>query len=568
MIQERSPSRGAGSPARQSAPDRRETAWTGPSSVVFPGTMMDEPLLLSRIVDRAGSMFGDQTIVGYSDDGPVETTYGELVARVRRLASALVRSGVQVGDRVATFAANTLEHLELYLAVPAIGAVLHPLNIRLHADELSYIIRHAGDRLVVSEQSLADRLPLLPQEIQQVHIGPGANRPGVAGYEQLVEAGDEKFQFPRIPEESASTLCYTSGTTGVPKGVAYTHRSTVLHTILESLPDYYAFAETDVVVPFVPFFHANAWGIPYASLMAGARLVLPGLRTAPEDIVRILSEQRATYSAGVPTIWHGVGQLPEIPDLSSLRMVVAGGSALSEQFLTRFDEIGIPVVQGFGMTEANPLVSIGSVPARSRAHGRDRLRIRQAQGRPLPFVEVRIDDTDHELQIRGATVTGDFYNPSDDTRDRFTDDGWLRTGDVAELSAGGIIRVVDRTKDVIKSGGEWIPSVELEDAITTHPAVAEAVVVGRQDDRWGERPVAFVVLRPGTTLDVPGLRDHLAGRVARWWFPDAVEFVDAIPRTSVGKLDKKAMRVVASGVVPGRSQTDEPPHDSTERNPA
>ncbi|MFF0516860.1 long-chain-fatty-acid--CoA ligase [Streptomyces sp. NPDC004250] len=507
--------------------------------------MMNEPLLLHSIVERAGRFFGDQRVIGYTDEGAVEMTYATLVTRVRRLASALVRAGVQTGDRVATFAWNTLEHLELHLAVPSIGAVLTPLNVRLHTDALSYVIDHAEATIVVAEQSLADRLPSLPPHVRLVLIGGQADASETLDYERLLSEGDPDFSFPRIPEESACTLCYTGGTTGLPKGVAYTHRSTVLHTLLQSLPDYYAFAEADVTVPFVPIFHANAWGIPYASLMAGARLVLPGPLTAPEDMVRVLAEQRATFSAGVPTIWHDVGRLPQLPDLSSLRMVVVGGAPLSERFLTRFDELGIPVVQGFGMTEANPLVSIGSVPARSRASGADRMRIRLSQGRPVPFVDVRTDSVSGELQMRGPTVTARYHRVPVGSDDKFTGDGWMRTGDVADISEDGVVRIIDRTKDMIKSGGEWISSVELADVIETHPSIAEAVVVAVEDDRWGERPAAFVVLRHGETLTAASLREHVAGRVAKWWVPDVIQFITAIPRTSLGKLDKKAVRALA-----------------------
>jgi fatty-acyl-CoA synthase len=520
------------------------TSWTGPEDVVFPGTMMDEPLLLKSIVERAGAMFGDQTVVSYTDDGPTEMTYAELVSRVRRLASALVELGVGVGDRVATFAWNTREHLELYLAVPAVGAVLHPLNIRLHPSELTYIMEHAGDSVVVVEDCLADRLPPTGDSVREVVIGaPVPGRPGASAYEDLIASGDPDFEFPRISEQSACTMCYTSGTTGLPKGVVYTHRSTVLHTILESLPDYYGMSESDVVAPLVPMFHANAWGLPYATMMAGGRLVLPGAITAPDQIAHLLAEQRVTFTAGVPTIWHGVAEVAELPDLSSLRMVVAGGAPLSSSFLARYDELGVPVIQGFGMTEANPLLAVGSVPARSSATGDDLVRIRQSQGRPMPFVDFRLDEeSGGELQLRGPTIASSYYDAPDMTAEKFTDVGWMRTGDVAEVSPEGIIRIVDRTKDLIKSGGEWIPSVELENAVVSHPAVAEAVVVAMADARWGERPGAFVVLRPGHELDAEGLRAHLGERVAKWWIPDLIEFTDGIPRTSVGKLDKKVMR--------------------------
>lgn len=519
-------------------------SWTGPADVVFPGTMMTEPLLLKSIVERAGSMFASQELVTYTAEGPRRITYARLVERVRRLASALSALGVRRGERVATFAWNSQQHLELYLAVPAMGAVLHPLNIRLHPSELDAIMRHADDSTVVIDAALLDRLPPIAPGVRKIVIdGPVEGRPDLLDYEQLIADGDPGFEFPRIPEESASAMCYTSGTTGQPKGVVYTHRSTVLHTILQSLPDYYGIAESDVVLPIVPMFHANAWGLPYATLMAGGRLVLPGSITAPERVVELIAEQRATFAAGVPTIWHGVGQLSRLPDMSSLRMVIAGGAPLSAAFLKRFDELGIPVIQGWGMTETNPLLAVGRVPARSTEQGDALIRIRQAQGRPMPFVDMRLDEAaGGELQLRGPTVAASYYNSPEQTAERFTDDGWMRTGDVVEVSPEGIVRIVDRTKDLVKSGGEWIPSIALENVIASHPAVAETAVVAAPDPRWGERPVAFVVLRAGMSLDSETLQSYLAERVARWWIPDVVHFVGELPKTSIGKFDKKAMR--------------------------
>ncbi len=320
----------------------------------FPGTMMDEPLLLSAIVTRAEQLFRNQVIVSYGADGhSSEIDCATLMRRVRKLASALSTLGIKEGDRVATFAWNTQEHLELYLAAPCIGAVIHPLNIRLHADELAFIINDAEDSVVVVESDLSDRLPALPDGVRRIVIGRSATalEADDLDYETFVDSGDEDFEFPRFPESAACTMCYTGGTTGRPKGVVYTHRSTMLHTVLESLPDFYGICESDVVVPFVPMFHANAWGLPYATLLAGGRLVLPGPLTAPEAMAAVLSEQRATVSAGVPTIWHGMGELDQLPDLSSLRMVVAGGAPLTAALLKRFDELDIPMVQGFGMTE-------------------------------------------------------------------------------------------------------------------------------------------------------------------------------------------------------------------------
>lgn len=521
------------------------TVWTGPADVTFAGTMMNEPLLLKSIVERAGSMFGDQVVVTYSGGEPHVTTYSELVTRVRRLASALHDLGVRRGDRVATFMWNSREHLEFYLAVPAMGAVIHPLNIRLHAGELSAIIEHAGDSVLAVDAELADRLPAVASSVRKIAVGGSVD--GGLDYEELVASGDEEFEFPRIPEESASTMCYTSGTTGMPKGVIYTHRSTVLHTILQSLPDNYGICEADVVLPIVPMFHANAWGLPYATLMAGGRLVLPGSTTASDRIAELVAEQRVTFVGAVPTVWHDIAKLPSLPDLSSLRIAVAGGAPLSSAFLRRFDELGVPIVQGYGMTEANPFISVGRIPAWSTAEGHDAVLLRQAQGRPMPFVDVRLDAASgNEMQFRGPTIAASYYDAEDQNVEKFTEDGWMRTGDVAEISSEGIVRIVDRTKDMVKSGGEWISSVELENALGSHAAVAEVAVVAVPDSRWGERPWAYIVLRPGSTVKEGELHEHLAERVTRWWMPDRIEVVESMPRTSVGKVDKKVIRMQAA----------------------
>ncbi|MFV9429001.1 long-chain-fatty-acid--CoA ligase [Rhodococcus aetherivorans] len=512
----------------------------------FPGTMMDEPLVLNSIVTRAEQLFRDQIIVSYDADGrSSKVDCATLMKRVRKLASALSNLGIGEGDRVATFAWNTREHLELYLAVPCLGAVVHPLNIRLHEDELAFIIDDAEDSVVVVEADLSDRLPTLPEGVRRIVIGgPTTLGAGDLDYEHFLDSGDEDFEFPRFPESAACTMCYTGGTTGRPKGVVYTHRSTMLHTVLESLPDFYGICESDVVVPFVPMFHANAWGLPYATLLAGGRLVLPGPLTAPEAMAAVLSEQQATVSAGVPTIWHGVGELDDLPDLSTLRMVVAGGAPLTTALLKRFDELGIPMVQGFGMTEANPLIAVGRIPHRSTASGKDLMDLRMSQGRPMPLVDVRIDQNmGGELQVRGSTITGEYFGRPRGTESQFTEDGWLRTGDVAEISDEGVIRIVDRTKDMIKSGGEWIPSAELENAIGEHPLVREVAVVARSDDRWGERPVAYVTTTGSSTaISAAEIAEYLTDRVPRWWIPEDVIVIDAIPRTSVGKFDKKRLR--------------------------
>ncbi|WP_250213068.1 long-chain fatty acid--CoA ligase [Acrocarpospora catenulata] len=521
-------------------------------TIAFPGLMMHRPLLLKEFAERAETVFAGQEVVGYRGGRRVTRTLAETVERARRLASSLSRLGIGVGDRVATFGWNTLEHLELYIAVPAMGAVLHPVNIRVHEDDIRYIIRHAGDRIVFVDDSLSARLPRVEGVEHEVVMG-GGSRDGALDYEELIAAGDPSFVFPEIPEDSAAAMCYTSGTTGAPKCVVYSHRSTVLHTLLQSLPDLYGLRESDVILPVVPMFHANAWGLPYAALMVGARLVLPGENLAPEDVARTIAAERVTFAAAVTTIWHGVAQLADLPDLSSLREVVAGGAPVGEALLRRLDELGVPVIQGFGMTEVNPLLSVGRPPARLEAGSAEWTSARLSQGRPMPLVGVRVDESvGGELMLAGNTVASAYYDAPEQSAERFTGDGWMRTGDIVTVDGDGLLRLLDRTKDLVKSGGEWISSVELENAIMSHPGVLEATVVAAPDERWGERPCAFVVPRAGAGLTAEALREHLAGRVAKWWIPELVEFVPEIAKTSVGKFDKKVLRVRAERLTGGR----------------
>ncbi|MBK1789442.1 long-chain-fatty-acid--CoA ligase [Prauserella sp. ASG 168] len=504
--------------------------------------MMNRPLLLKDFAERAETVFARQLVVGYRDGERHVRTVAETIERARRLASSLHRLGIRPGDRVATFASNSLEHLELYLAVPAMGAVLHPLNIRIHRDEIRYVIEHAGDRVVFVDSELRDRLPAADTLEHTVTIGPGAG----LDHETLIADGEPGFEFPEIPEDSAAAMCYTSGTTGQPKGVVYSHRSTVLHTLLQCLPDQYGLAERDIVLPLVPMFHANAWGLPYASLMVGARLVLPGTTSAPSEIAGMIAAERVTFAAAVPTVWHGISQLDDLPDVSSLREVVAGGAPLSRDLLTRLDRIGIPAIQGFGMTEVNPLLGVGRPPARLAEGSDEWMSARLSQGRPMPLVDVRVDDSvGGELLLSGNTVARSYYNADEQNSDRFTEDGWMRTGDIVTRDHDGLLRLVDRTKDLVKSGGEWISSVELENAIMAHSQVLEASVVAVPDERWGERPCAFVVRTAGSTLSSDDLRAHLADEVAKWWIPDRIEFVPEIAKTSVGKFDKKRLRGLA-----------------------
>ena len=508
------------------------------------GLMMNRPLLVKQVAERAEATYPDREVVARTQDGVERSTYGKVVERARRLASALGELGVRPGDRVASFAWNSLRHLELYLAVPSAGAVLHTLNIRLFEEDLRYVVEHAGDRLVFVDASLAEAMPRFdgPEREIVMQDGPGS-RPGALDYEELVAAGDPGYAFPELDENAAAAMCYTSGTTGRPKGVLYSHRSIVLHTLGAALPDSMGVREADSVMPVVPMFHALAWGIPYVAAMVGARQVLPGPDLTPAGLAELIASEGVTWSAGVPTIWNGFLELEPPPDLSSLRELKAGGSAVPEPLIRAFDErFGVPLVQGWGMTETSPLAAVSRLPAGAELTDDEAYSLRAAQGRILPLVDFRIDDASGgELQVRGPWIARAYFGgPEGD--EKFTEDGWLRTGDVAELDAHGFIRLVDRTKDLVKSGGEWISSVELENAIMAHPGVSEAAVIAVSDQRWGERPCACVVRREPSGADAEALRDHLAGKVAKWWIPERFEFIDEVPKTSVGKFDKKALR--------------------------
>ena len=507
--------------------------------------MMRTPLLVRHIAERAATVFGGREVVSRTQEGVERTTYAEVVERARRLASALRELGVGPGDRVATFAWNSARHLELYLAVPGMGAVLHTLNIRLFEDDLRYIVRHADDRAIFLDSSLAGTMPRFEGVEHEVLMpdGPG-EREGALDYEDLVESGDAGFAFPDLDEDSAAAMCYTSGTTGRPKGVVYSHRSTVLHSLCVNQPDAVGLRERDSIMPVVPMFHANAWGLPYAAALAGARQVFPGPHMEPASLARLIAEEGVTRSAGVPTIWQGVLALEDPPEMAALEEVMCGGSAVPEALIRGFDErFGVPVVQGWGMTETSPLAANSRPPADADALSEDELyALRASQGRIQPLVEFRIDEeAGGELQVRGPFIARDYYeDPA--AAEKFTDDGWLRTGDVAELRHGSYIQLIDRTKDLVKSGGEWISSVELENHLMAHPDVLEAAVVAVPDERWGERPCACVVTRDGASLDAEAVRGFLADRVAKWWLPERVEFIDEVPKTSVGKFDKKSLR--------------------------
>jgi fatty-acyl-CoA synthase len=508
------------------------------------GLMMDDfPLLVRHIAERAETVHGDRELAARTQDGIERSTYAEVVGRARRLASALSELGIRPGDRVATFGWNSIRHLELYLAVPSLGAVLHTLNIRLFEDDLRYIVGHAEDRVIFLDATLAEIMPRFEGVEHEILMpdGDGA-REGALDYEELVAGGAPDFAFPDLDERAAAAMCYTSGTTGRPKGVVYSHRSTVLHSLGVLSPDAIGLRASDAAMPIVPMFHANAWGIPYAAALAGSRLVFPGPHMAPAELAELIAAERVTRAAGVPTVWQGMLQLDPPPDLSTLNEIKCGGSAVPESLIRAFDErFGVPIVQGWGMTETSPLAATSRMPPEEDVDEDEGYFLRSCQGKVLPLVEFRIDDENGgELQVRGPWIARAYYGGEGE--EKFTEDGWLRTGDVAELRHGSYIRLVDRTKDLVKSGGEWISSVELENSIMAHPDVLEAAVIAVPDERWGERPCACVVPCDGVALDGDEIRSFLEGKVAKWWLPERVEFVDEVPKTSVGKFDKKVLR--------------------------
>jgi fatty-acyl-CoA synthase len=530
------------------------------------GRMMDFPLTLTHFLARAGSLFGRSEIVSRLPDKRVHrTTYAETLRRVGRLANALVRLGVKPGDRVATLAWNHARHLELYLAVPAIGAVLHTLNLRLHPTELAFIARDAEDVVVFVDRSLVPLLDKFAPDVRSIrHVVVIPDEPGVPGapehgldYEALLAAEEERFAFPDLDERSAAMLCYTSGTTGNPKGVLSSHRAIVLHTLGVMLADTLAVGERDAVLPVVPMFHANAWGLPFAAVAAGSKIVFPGPHLDPTSLVELMASERVTLAAGVPTIWLGMlallDQDPKRFDLSSIRSMVIGGSAAPASMIDGFRaRHGIEVTHAWGMTELNPIGTLARVKRHLAAEGPEKeLTLRASQGYAVPLVEQRHTgwdgkalpwdgETMGELEVRGPWVASSYFGG--EGADRFTSDGWFKTGDVVTIDPEGYVRITDRSKDVIKSGGEWISSVALENALMSHPAVLEAAVFAARHAKWDERPLAAVVTKPGHAVTRDELLAHLEGHFAKFWLPDDVLFVSQIPRTSTGKFLKSKLR--------------------------
>jgi fatty-acyl-CoA synthase len=533
-------------------------------------TMMDIPLTIASIMRYGTSIFGDREVVTCTEGATRRRTYAEAGRRGARLANALRRLGVDADQRVGTFMWNNAEHLEAYLAVPSMGAVLHTLNIRLAPAEVAYVATHAEDHAVIVDASLVPRFAeILPQapSIRHVIVNGGrlAETPGadrltgvpVHDYEELLAAEPDSFDWPELEERSAAAMCYTSGTTGNPKGVVYSHRSSYLHSMGACLGNAFAISERDRVLPVVPMFHANAWGLAYASLLSGAALILPDRYLQPAALVRLIADEHVTLAGGVPTIWAGVlaHVRDEGGDLSSLRLVIAGGSAVPHSMQVRYEsELGVRLLQAWGMTETSPLGSVANPPA--GVSKEEEWRYRDSQGRLFCTVEGRLagdggailpsdGESVGEVEVRGPWVTGSYHK--DDDPGKFHD-GWLRTGDVGTLDGHGFIQLTDRAKDVIKSGGEWISSMELENILMAHPDVAEAAVIGVADDKWGERPLAAVVLRPGADVSADKLRAFMAEQVPRWQLPERWCFIDEVPKTSVGKFSKRTMRdAYASG---------------------
>ncbi|HZR01098.1 MAG TPA: long-chain fatty acid--CoA ligase [Chloroflexota bacterium] len=522
-------------------------------------TMMDYPLTLEMILNRGVSLYPNQEIVTGGATGSHRYTFAEFGARVRRMAGALLAMGIRPGDRVATFAWNTYRHHELYYAVPLTGAVLHTLNIRLFKDQITHIVNHAEDRWIVADRSLLPQLrELLPtfRTVEKVvYLDDGCDVPieDELDYEAILASGPPDFQFPRLDEEQAAMMCYTSGTTGNPKGVLYSHRALVLHSFGSALACSLGITDRETTFAIVPMFHVNAWGTPFTNFFVGAKQVHAGVAPKPETILGLLRDEKVTVSYGVPTIFLGL--LPVLQsgkcELPHLRRLVVGGSAVPRSMMEAYDRLGITIVHAWGMTETTPLGAVslvkGSLLGRSPE---EQLEIRLKQGMPGAGVEAKAIDangdevprdgeTMGELVVRGPWVTGSYYNDPR-TMESFTPDGWFRTGDIVTVDPEGYIQIMDRAKDLIKSGGEWISSVELENELMACPKVAEAAVIAVPDPKWGERPLACVVAREPVTGEE--LTEHLRPRVTRWWLPDKYVFVDEIPKTSVGKFDKKVLR--------------------------
>jgi fatty-acyl-CoA synthase len=538
------------------------------------GLMQDDfPLTLAHARRRMRGCHPHAQVATLTEDGTARASFGEVCERADRLARVLDRLGVQPGDRVGTFAWNNQRHFELYMAVPCVGAVLHTLNIRLNASQLTYIVSHAEDRVVFVDGSLVPALEPLAAEMPGVERfvvmgdGDAGRLPDALRYEELLEeAGSGPYDYPELDERQAASLCYTSGTTGNPKGVLYSHRSICLHATGMLMADNLGMSRRERALVVVPMFHVNAWGIPYAAALCGADLVMPDRFLQAEPLARAIESERPTVMGCVPTIFADLLRYADTHevDLSSLTNAVCGGSAVPRQLMKDFQERhGVCIHQGWGMTETSPVVTF-SDPAEDPRRGHDERYWdeRALQGKPLPWTELRLVGDDGaevpwdgestgEIEVRGPWIARSYYN--DPSGDQKFDSGWLRTGDIAAIDELAFVRITDRSKDVIKSGGEWISSVELENQLMSHPDVIEAAVIAKPDERWAERPLCCVVLREGAETGADDLIEHLRPRVAKWWLPEEFAFVSEVPKTSVGKFDKKVLRArLREGTLEGR----------------
>ncbi|WP_329553971.1 long-chain fatty acid--CoA ligase [Streptomyces sp. NBC_00696] len=535
-------------------------------------TMQDVPLLISRILTHGSTVHGTSQVISWTGEGePERRSFKEIGDRSAQLAHALREElGVVDGERTATLMWNNAVHVEAYFAIPAMGAVLHTLNLRLPAEQLAWIVNHAADRVIIVNGSLVPLLaPLLPHLKTVEHVvvsGPGDRTPldgvhvRVHEYEDLIAGKPTTYDWPELDERQAAAMCYTSGTTGDPKGVVFSHRSIYLHSMQVNMTQSMGLTDQDTSLVVVPQFHVNAWGLPHATFMTGVNMLMPDRFLQPAPLAEMIETQRPTHAAAVPTIWQGLlGELTARPrDVSSLTQVTIGGSACPPALMAAFDKLGMRVCHAWGMTETSPLGTVSRPPA--EAVGTDReWEYRLTQGRFPASVEARLSgpggerlpwdgESAGELEVRGPWIAGAYYNGPDAEplrpADKFSEDGWLKTGDVGTISPDGFLTLTDRAKDVIKSGGEWISSVDLENALMSHPDVTEAAVVAVPDEKWGERPLATVVLREGSTADFTSLRAFLAeeGKIAKWQLPERWTIIESVPKTSVGKFDKKVLR--------------------------
>ena len=521
----------------------------------MPSTMSDFQLTIGSIFEHGLRVHSRSEVLTWAGDHARRSTFREVGDRVRRLACALQRLGIRPGDRVGTFCWNTQEHLEAYYAISSMGAVVHTLNIRLFADQLNFVINHGADRIILVDASLypalARVIKVLPTVEHIIVVGDAPDLPdNLLHYEELLAAEQPEFTWPDLDERSAAAMCHTTGTTGDPKGVVYSHRSIYLHALGICAPWCLGLSINDRALCIVPMFHANAWGIPYAGWLAGSDFLMPGPFLQPEPLCRFIRESRPTISAAVPTILAGMLQhaLAHSVDLSMFRILFNGGAALPRSLAQAFkDHYNVKVVQGWGLTETSPVAASAQPPRHCIAE--EEINWTTKTGRVIPGVELRVCEGDTvlpwdgesvgEFEVRGPWITASYYgNPAPE---RFHD-GWLRTGDVGHIDEHGYLRITDRSKDVIKSGGEWISSVELENALIDHPDVLEAAVIGVPDERWDERPLACVVPKNGAPIDLAILCAHLASRFAKWWIPERWAFIPEVPKTSVGKYDKKNLR--------------------------